>query len=115
AQTWKLNWLSTIRGRIGTLMASPDTLIYFTGGAAVGKASYNVRASLGPASITLFDDKTKWGYTLGAGVEKRFNQNWSARLEYLYVNHGSYTFLNTISDTKLRDHILRVGINYAFR
>ena len=50
--------------------------------------------------------------------------NWSAKLEYLYMDLDSYrtgTFtlapLSTIGanvDLRFRDHILRVGLNYTF-
>jgi outer membrane immunogenic protein len=45
------------------------------------------------------------------------SQNWSAKLEYLYLNFGSHTFLaGTGFDTniKLSDNIVRLGLNYKF-
>ena len=114
AESWKLQWLGTIRGRVGmTPTQAQDLLIYGTGGLAVGKASFGVTLSLGTLSASLTDEKTKWGWTIGGGAEKALNKNWSTKIEYLYVDLGSYKFVQSI-DTKLRDHILRVGVNYKF-
>jgi outer membrane immunogenic protein len=48
-------------------------------------------------------------------LEKKFSHNWSAKLEYLYLDLGSY-FGGTANavDVSFHDHILRTGINYAF-
>jgi len=57
------------------------------------------------------------GWTLGAGLEKKFTPNWSAKLEYLYVDLGTKTFFSGTGndvDVRFRDHILRAGINYQF-
>src|SRR5262249_47591072 len=68
------------------------------------------------------------GWTVGGGVETRlWNSNWSAKLEYLYMDlgHISYDLLTTnLSplpgsplikvDSDIRDHIFRVGVNYRF-
>ena len=51
--------------------------------------------------------------------------NWSAKVEYLYIDLGSqsvtfpidfglgFTNVNTI-ETKFRDHVVRAGLNYRF-
>jgi outer membrane immunogenic protein len=50
-----------------------------------------------------------------------FNQNWSAKAEYLYVDFGNHTVFNdnvggVIVPESLRftANILRVGLNYRF-
>jgi outer membrane immunogenic protein len=131
----KLPWFATFRGRAGFL-ADPSLLLYGTGGLAVGEVKFSSQATLtaqlfGPGSqgttpvglpITvtgpLFSDsQTRVGWTAGAGLEKKFTQNWSAKLEYLYVDLGTKTYfggtVNTV-DVSFRDHILRAGINYQF-
>jgi outer membrane immunogenic protein len=63
------------------------------------------------------ETKTEAGWTAGAGVENQFAKNWSAKLEYLYVDLGTHRFLNlTGFDTniKLRDNLVRAGLNYQF-
>jgi outer membrane immunogenic protein len=48
---------------------------------------------------------------------KAFTPSWSAKLEYLYVDLGSHRFLQGTgfdTDVRLRDHIVRLGVNYLF-
>jgi len=128
-----LPWFATFRGRVG-ILADPSLLLYGTGGLAVGEVKFTNQATLtaqlfdggsntpigAPFSVTgplLSERKTRVGWTAGAGVEKKFSQNWSAKLEYLYLDLGSATyFANTANavDVSFRDHIFRAGINYAF-
>ena len=70
---------------------------------------------------------TRVGWTIGAGVEGMITQNWTAKLEYLYMDLGGFRS-GTVSlvpiapaaliaarvDTNFTDHILRAGINYKF-
>jgi outer membrane immunogenic protein len=126
--TWKLPWFSTIRGRLG--WANDTWLVYVTGGAAVGRAQYDHTqtttatiatggAVIATATVTFpfSEGKTRWGYAVGGGIEKAFTPNWVARLEYLYIDLGSYTFLQTTgfdTSVRLHDNIVRVGISYLF-
>jgi opacity protein-like surface antigen len=57
------------------------------------------------------------GWTVGAGLEKKFTPNWSAKLEYLYVDFGRKTYFGGTAnavDVSFHDHIIRGGFNYAF-
>jgi len=132
---WKFPWFATLRGRIG-LLADPTMLLYVTGGLAVGEFKFSTQASaslqrfgpgstgttpVGPAisvvGTPFSDSKTRVGGTIGAGIEKKFTPNWSAKVEYLYLDFDSQNFfVGTGSDTsvRLRDHVVRGGINYAF-
>jgi outer membrane immunogenic protein len=130
--SWRLLWFSTIRGRLG--WANDGWLVYVSGGAAVGRAMYDhtstvtatVTGAGGTATATVTnafsESKTKWGYAVGVGIEKAFSPSWIGRLEYLYVDLGSYTFLQgtnvngTQFDTSVRlhDNIVRAGISYLF-
>lgn len=130
--SWKMPWFATFRGRAGWL-AAPDWLLYGTGGLAVGEVRFATQLSgtitpiaggvLVPPGTTIFgpalaESQTRFGWALGAGTEKKFNRNWSAKLEYLYVDFGSKTYFDfgtgAQTDVRFRDHILRAGINYAF-
>jgi outer membrane immunogenic protein len=139
ANDWKFPWFGTLRGRIGALV-DPTTLIYGTGGLAVGNFKMSstatsvangfrgavggggVQSLLAPSPVTTIaasvsDNPTLVGWTIGAGLEKKFSHNWSVKLEYLYLDFGTHTFLSgTGLDTSVRlhDHIGRVGLNYAF-
>jgi outer membrane immunogenic protein len=104
------SWLGTVRGRIG--YAFDRFLPYFTGGLAVGK----VKASLpGFAGA----DDTGTGWTVGGGVEFALPGRWTAKVEYLYVDLGSFNCgLNC--GALIRDNVdfnanvVRAGINYRF-
>jgi outer membrane immunogenic protein len=61
------------------------------------------------------------GYAVGAGAEVKLDRYWSVKGEYLFVDLGTRT-INTrdidgvpfrVSYT-VRDHIARIGLNYAF-
>jgi outer membrane immunogenic protein len=103
------NWMGTVRGRIGP--ALDRFLPFVSAGAAVG----NVKLTDGITSASA----TKIGWAVGAGIEYAFITNWSAKVEYLYVNLGSVTCDATCSgsvpfDTSFRASLLRVGLNYKF-
>jgi outer membrane immunogenic protein len=129
--TQKLPWFGTARARIGVL-ASPTWLLYATGGLAFGEVntSANVSATtstLGGIPITTAaasasSNNIRAGWTVGAGVEGVISGPWTAKLEYLYMDLGSFsnTFTGVGAYTTLgisshvTDNILRVGLNYRF-
>src|SRR6202035_3340868 len=118
------------------VLADPQTLLYATGGLAVGAFKYSSQTTLstqvftpGIAGTTPFgapivangammsDSQTRLGWTVGAGVERKFSANWSAKLEYLYLDFGSKTYFSGTAaqaDISFHDQIVRAGINYAF-
>jgi outer membrane immunogenic protein len=73
-----------------------------------------------PASVS----KTKVGWTAGAGAEWMFARNWSAKLEYLYVDLGSDSAIGNFTPPDpnfkvgytwhTRENTVRVGVNYRF-
>ena len=70
------------------------------------------------------------GWTAGAGIEGRIGGNWTAKLEYLYMDLGTVSAgpipthriigdrsrnpLAASYSSHFTDNILRVGINYKF-
>ncbi|WJR81636.1 outer membrane beta-barrel protein [Bradyrhizobium sp. NP1] len=77
-----------------------NVLLYVKGGGAVVGDSFNVFA--GPASIvpppgTLLAsaNDTRWGGTVGAGLEFGFAPNWSVGVEYdhIFTGNRNYNFL----------------------
>jgi len=59
------------------------------------------------------------GWTVGAGVEYMFTQNWSGKLEYQYYNFGNSSFtapaaLVPFGSFRTDDHVVKAGINYRF-
>jgi outer membrane immunogenic protein len=113
-----LQSLATFRARAGITM--DNVLPYITGGLAVGSlrgedGDIAANGAFGAGTTTVV------GWTAGLGVEAMFNQRWSAKVEYLYVDFGNHTISNDNvggvifpESLKYRTNILRVGINYRF-
>jgi outer membrane immunogenic protein len=121
----KLDWFGTARGRVG--IAANTALFYVTGGLAYGHvqhAFFTAAPAVGQ-SAGGSDSQVDVGYTVGAGVEWAFNNNWSVKGEYLYMDLGNRTTTALgITGTpatailNLRSHdqynIVRVGLNYKW-
>jgi outer membrane immunogenic protein len=120
----RLEWFGTFRGRVGVL-ATPRVLLYATGGLAYGEV--RTAATIGAGAFGFSNSSTRSGYTVGAGVEGMITQNWTAKLEYLYMDLGRVngSFVTTIPalgggllssnySSRVTDNILRVGLNYKF-
>ena len=123
----KLEWFVTVRGRVGVL-AQPSTLLYVTGGFAFGsvKASGVLTSALAngvPVALGFSDKDTNAGWTVGAGIEHRIAGNWTAKLEYLYLDLGTFNYtvafpaaptVGARISSDVTDHIVRVGLNYKW-
>lgn len=91
-----LNYIGTARAKVGYL-ATPDILIYATGGLAYGGVT--LKSATNVVDISELTDEygiglssrsaTLAGWTAGGGIEWMFVKNWSAKLEYLYYDLGS--------------------------
>jgi opacity protein-like surface antigen len=60
---------------------------------------------------------TRVGFAIGAGFEKMLSQSMSVKIEYLFMDFGSHTFLaGTGFDTNVRmiDNVIRGGVNWKF-
>jgi outer membrane immunogenic protein len=62
----------------------------------------------------LSESHTTAGWTLGAGAEFGLSQNWSAKIEYLYVDLSSDNFSITGTTNAYRFGLVRAGVNYRF-
>ena len=104
-------WLSTVRGRLG--YAADRFMHYITGGAVFG----NIRAQAPGLALTSTENAS---WTVGAGLETAPAPHWTAKVEYLYVDLGSFNCgLNCGSslvtdNVSLHTNILRAGLNYRF-
>jgi len=107
-----VNWLGTVRGRLGYLL-TPTLLAYGTGGLSYGgvksSLSSNVYTSYigSPNPDLLFEgsqtyignsatSQTLVGWNVGGGFEWMFTPNWSLKGEAIYWNLGNVN-LNTTS------------------
>ena len=123
----KLDFLGTVRGRIGFTPAD-RWLAYVTGGLAYGDVQYNLNFAF-PGSNdfhSINTSSTNIGWTIGGGLEWAIWQNWSLRAEYLYVDLGNQTFTSvpsgraanlatTLTETfENKYNIVRAAVNFRF-
>lgn len=106
----KNTWFGTARGRIG--YAGWDRwLPYITGGAAFGAIKMT------PAN-GLSETDTRFGWTVGGGLEYAILTNWTTKVEYLYADLGTSNCAaatcGTSTDVTFKEHIVRLGLNYRF-
>jgi outer membrane immunogenic protein len=125
-----VEWLATLRGRVG-IAATPALLLYVTGGVAF--AGINVRyqnAGFGaafnaPLINTYSATDTRVGWTAGFGAEYALGGNWSVKAEYLRVGFDDHSLtvpfvgpqptpLSGSVRVNQDIDILRAGINYKF-
>src|SRR5947209_10226705 len=101
---WKFSnpWFGTVRGRVG--YALNNVLFYGTGGLAFGE----LRAE----GLGLSESHTSVGWTVGAGAEMGLAQNWTAKIEYLYVDLSDSSFAITGMPNGARFRLVRLGVNY---
>jgi opacity protein-like surface antigen len=93
-----LQYLATIRGRIGYLV-TPSLLAYGTGGFAFGGVRFNATTSslytnaAGVLVQNAIGDtnffSTQPGWIVGGGLEWMFMRHWSLKAEYLYYALGN--------------------------
>lgn len=110
--TSRLRWFGTVRGRVG--WAYDRFLPYVTAGWAYGRAQIDGTATTGIVTRNFKNEETLSGWTVGAGVEWVFYGNWSAKIEYLYINLGdgpnnSRRALRSISRAATSSRMLRAS------
>jgi outer membrane immunogenic protein len=120
----RLPWFGTSRARLGYSVGS--SLFYATGGLAYGEVKTSIVHTDGTITSIADFSHTKMGWTVGAGLETPlelfglFGKNWTAKVEYLYVDLGktsdSYVFDVALFglETHVQEHIFRTGLNYHF-
>ena len=103
---WKFSnpWFGTVRGRAG--YAFNNVYLYGTGGLAFGE--------LRGETFGLAESHTNLGWTVGIGAEFGLVQNWTAKIEYLYVDLNSSNFTITGASNGYRFGLVRAGVNYHF-
>jgi outer membrane immunogenic protein len=133
--TQKLDWLGTLRGRVGVVPFTP-LLLYATGGLAYGQVSTNTTFSQTvtglcscSATTSASTSSTQFGWTAGLGAEWMFAPHWSLKGEFLYYDLGTVstnmtlvqmigsvplTTVGITSTANVRGDIARGGINYRF-
>ena len=117
----------SLRARAGVAM--DKTLIYASGGWAWTKAEFAATmASNGGYNKAGATKKTLDGFIIGGGVEHKFSDSVSARLDYAYTDQGSASYVTAYlpgssfvtpayTETLRQDlsmHLIRVGLNFHF-
>jgi outer membrane immunogenic protein len=115
----KIDALGLFTGQIG--YAFNNVLVYAKGGAAVSDNQYN---SFFTGTGVQFNtaNQTRWGGTVGAGIEVGFAPNWSVGVEYnhLFMGNPNITFPQSNIAVTRSDNIRQdidmgtVRLNYRF-
>jgi outer membrane immunogenic protein len=127
AQSQRMDWLATLRARLG-YAASDALLLYATGGLAVGKVEDSTLLRFFTIGGTTFfgaRSSTLAGWTAGGGGEYRVGGNWTVKIEYLYFDLGDTVLpgIDVVSPNQPfqtrrhfehSGHIVRAGLNYRF-
>jgi Opacity protein and related surface antigens len=136
--TWdirsNINWLSTVRGRVGALV-SPNLLIYGTGGVAFAKLdSDETVVGLPPqglnneTTVRASAHENLVGWVVGGGAEWALTPQWSVKAEYQYVRFDdvdshfkgtaypdrptAFAYDQDSFPGELEIHTMRLGLNY---
>jgi outer membrane immunogenic protein len=129
----KTDWLATVSGRLGAVVADRG-LIYVKGGGAWMNSKHTVSfPNFGPGGgainnlVIASEDSTAWGWLLGFGTEWMITRNWTAFIEYNYIEFDKKNEAFTINpllvgganvivnaDLKNKLSIAKVGVNYKF-
>lgn len=118
------DWYAMATGRVG--VAFDRTLLYFKGGAAF--VDHEVRVvdavALNGNAITAVGGETRFGWTVGGGIEYAFANNWTIKGEYMFiglkhtenacgvaaVGGGTFCWSHDLPGI----HTAKIGINYLF-
>jgi outer membrane immunogenic protein len=82
----KVDGLGLFTGQIG--YAWNAALLYLKGGAAVTSNSVFINSTLTGTNLASASSSTRWGGTVGVGVEYGFSPNWTAGIEYDHLFMG---------------------------
>ncbi|MGP0061185.1 MAG: outer membrane protein [Beijerinckiaceae bacterium] len=114
----KMDALVAGRGRFG--YAFDSALVFVTGGLAVGHVGNRYVANIARGvDPTWSDSDWRLGWTAGAGLEVKIDQNWSVKGEGLYYQLADHT-VGAVNQTQLlyrfsdQGFIARIGLNYLF-
>ena len=113
-----------VKGRVGWTTNAWETtgnrlLLYVDGGVAFGQVDHHYDVALNVGASTFQATTSRTGWTVGAGLEYMFTQNWTGRLEFDWVDLGTsriqYSPIPTdYSNWQDSFGIVKVGVNYKF-
>lgn len=109
-----VNWVTTLGPRLGYIFGSGFG--YAKGGIAWAGTELQTDSSLYASRET----DTRTGWFIGAGIEHALWNQFSAKIEYNYINLGSESVNlmgagnNFRADVDQQIHLVKAGINYRF-
>src|ERR1700737_1231918 len=105
----KIDAFGLFTGQVG--YAWNNALLYVKGGAAVTDNRYDGLSTATGALIDHASD-SRWGGTVGVGLEYGFAPNWSAAVEYdhLFMNRQNYLF-TTVAGANSRNDSIRQDVD----
>jgi outer membrane immunogenic protein len=110
----KIDAFGLITGQVG--YAWNNVLVYVKGGAAVVSDKYEISSTAGALLASTSD--TRWGGTVGAGLEYGFAPNWSVGVEYnhIFLSDKDVTFAGFAGTERIRQDVDMglVRLNYKF-
>jgi outer membrane immunogenic protein len=88
--------------------------------AVIDLNTVNTRPPFSPGTASIRFSKT--GSVVGGGIEAALGGNWTAKVEYLYLDLGGISaavpdFVPgsvVVLNSDVRDHVARFGLNYRF-
>jgi opacity protein-like surface antigen len=103
-------WDAALSLRLG--IAVGQALLYAKGGGAYGSFQY---VFIDAADFHDFDvNSSKFGWLVGVGVEYPFTQNWSAKVEYDYLNFGNNNVSTFLTGHEIGPNINVTGTPFRF-
>ena len=90
----EIEWFGSLRGRAGVQLNR--IVLYATGGLAYGNVTYSALTRFPPVGdfeYPAYLSDTKWGWTLGGGLEVAITDCLTWKIEYLYYDLGSESFV----------------------
>ena len=121
----KINAFGLFTGQVG--YAANNVLFYVKGGAAVVSDRFRSFNTGTNVQVSSTSDDSRWGGTVGVGLEYGFAPNWSAGIEYdhLFMGNRNYNFVNNgvfaaagtaFASDRIRQDVdlITVRVNYKF-
>lgn len=113
----RVDQVGTLAGRFGYAYGN---LMFFTKAGGASASAKHDMVRFGTANV-FNADVTRAGWLLGSGIEYGFTPNWSAKIEYNYMDFGNRSvafadqfgnIANVDVDQVIQD--VKVGVNYRF-
>lgn len=122
----RTDWLGTLAARFGYTW--DRWMLYGKAGFAWAHDKYSFAGIILGTPVVIGDSETRTGWMLGVGVEHAFWNNWSAKLEYNYMDFGNERVTlaglalnpnltvptSSTVDIDQRIHVVKIGLNYRF-